>query len=87
MSFGNNIEAMGFEKSGWSKIATSENFTYMGKPITPDAADDDPVWTVKRIEHNPNPGKDGYQYITITYSDSRVKWSERENLEYKYFWT
>lgn len=85
MSFENNIEAMGFEKSGWSRIATSENITYMGKPMTPDAKDDDPLWTVKKIEHTPEPGKDGYKYITITYSHSRVKWSDRESLTYKYF--
>lgn len=84
MSFGNNIEAMGFEKSGWSKIATSENTTYMGKPMTPDAKDDDPLWTVKKI-FNEGTGKDGFEYITITYSQSRVKWSDRAKLTYKYF--
>ncbi len=86
MSFGNNVEVMGFEKSGWSKIAQSENVTYMGKPITPEAQDDEPVWTIKKIEHPPGAGKDGFQYITIKYSQNRVKWSEKENLEYKYFW-
>ncbi|MBR4155561.1 MAG: hypothetical protein IKU01_02500 [Bacteroidales bacterium] len=85
MNFGNNIEAMGFEKSGWSKIATSDNITYMGKPMTPDALDDDPVWTIKKIEKG-GTGKDGFEYITITYSQNRVKWNEREKLTYKYFW-
>ena len=86
MSFGNNIEQMGFEKSGWLAIATSDNVTYMGKPSTPDAMGDDPVWIVKMIEHPTDIGKDGLQYITIKYSQPNVKWSEKEHLTYKYFW-
>lgn len=86
MNFGNNIEQMGFEKSGWLAVATSDNVTYMGKPSTPDAMADDPVWIVKKIEHPSDIGKDGLQYITTKYSKRNVKWSEKENLEYKYFW-
>ena len=86
MIFGNNIEQMGFEKSGWQAIATSEQVTYMGKPSTPDAMAEDPVWLVKKIEHPTDTGKDGLQYITTKYSRPNVKWSEKESLEYKYFW-
>ena len=84
MKFGNNIEQMGFEKSGWLAIAISDNVTYMGKPSTPDAMGDEPVWIVKKIAADT--GKEGLQYITIKYSKPNVKWSEKENLEYKYFW-
>lgn len=86
MNFGNNIEKLGFEHSGWLKVATSENITYMGKPSTADALDDEPVWLVKRIEHHSTAGKDGFQYVTTKYSKHNVKWSERESLSYKYFW-
>lgn len=86
MNFGNNIERLGFEKSGWLKVATSDEVTYMGRPETADASDDDAVWLIKKIEHPSAPGKDGFQYITTKYSQRRVRWSEKESLEYKYFW-
>ena len=84
MFFNNNIEKLGFEKAGWLKIAASDEVTYMGKPLTADASDDEPVWIVKKIEHPSAPGKDGFKYTTIKYSPKNVRWSEKENLEYKY---
>ena len=85
MIFGNEIEKLGFEKAGWCKIATSETVTYLGKPMKAAAMDDEPVWIVKKIEHPNLLGKDGLRYTTIKYSAPGVKWSEKENLEYKYF--
>lgn len=86
MNFGNNIEAMGFEKSGWSLIETSANgkTIYMGKPTKPDAKPEDPVWLIKMIFMTEN--KDGSTTVEIKYTEtSRNKWSDRASLIYKYF--
>jgi hypothetical protein len=49
MSFGNNIERMGFEKSGWSLIETYPDGTvYKGKTSNPDAMIDEAVWCIMR---------------------------------------
>ena len=85
MIFGNDLEKLCFEKAGWCKIATGEDVTYLGKPLKPLAYDDEPAWIIKKIEHPNLLGKDGLKYTTIRYSAPGVKWSEKENLEYKYF--
>lgn len=82
--FANNMEAMGFDKSGWVFIETSAdgNTIYMGKPMTADAKPDDPVWTIKRIVTNE---KGGIQTIEIRV-EHRAKWIDKEKLSYdKYF--
>ena len=52
------MEAMGFDKSGWVIVETSAdgNTTYMGKPMTPDAKPDEPIWSIKRIVTNEKGG-------------------------------
>lgn len=78
--FANNIEAMGFDKSGWVIVETSAdgNTTYMGKPMTPDAKPDEPVWSIKRIVTNE---KGGIKTIE-TRIEHRVKWIDKENYSY-----
>ena len=85
MRFGNNMESMGFEKSGWSVVETSSdgNTIYMGKPGTPEAAEDEPVWMIKRVLISTSP--DGSQTFITEYSQPRVRWSERHSLTYKFF--
>ena len=87
MNFGNNIEAMGFEKSGWALVEvqtlSGRQTIYKGKPSKPDALEDDPVWYIQKVEivH----GKDGYEIITTRSTDGfKYKWSERKNLNYVY---
>lgn len=85
MNFGNNIEAMAFDKSGWSLVETQEDgLIYMGKPKIPDAGEDDPVWFIKRIETIERDF--GGQTIVTKYAEGwNNKWSDRSKLTYKYF--
>jgi|GEM_PF-4876357 len=82
--FANNMEAMGFDKSGWALVETSAdgNVIYMGKPITADAKPDEPVWSIKRIVTNE---KGGIKTIE-TRIEHRAKWIDKESYSYdKYF--
>lgn len=85
MSFGNNIEAMGFEKSGWSLVEVSPDkcTIYKGKTFKEDAKPDEPVWFIMRIKIAN--GKDGTQTIQTEFSSTnKNKWDDRKNLTYKY---
>lgn len=86
MNFGNNIEAMGFEKSGWvvTEVSADGNTIYMGKPSEPEADKNSPKWLVKRVTITVNP-ETGAQEITTEYSEKHVVWNERESLTYKFF--
>ncbi|MBQ3594918.1 MAG: hypothetical protein II981_05875 [Bacteroidales bacterium] len=87
MNFANSMEAMAFDKSTWNMVEKSADgkVIYMGKPKTPDAKPDDPVWHVKRIVSID--GKDGSQVIETRFAQpaGKVKWMEKENCDYKYF--
>lgn len=84
--FANNMEAMGFDKSGWALVETSAdgNVIYMGKPITADAKPDEPVWTLKRIVTTKNENNNELVQIHVAY---KCKWSERasKSIIWKYF--
>ena len=86
MNFGNNIEKMGFEKSGWSLIEVSPDgqTIYQGRTFNPNALLDEPVWLIKRISIVN--GKDNSQTFVIEYSISnKNKWEDRKTLRYVYF--
>lgn len=90
MNFGNNIEAMAFDKSGWHLIEQRDdgagNVTiYMGKSMTPEPMPEDKVWLIKKT--TVMQGKGGYQIIETKYSQPRQSWLEKESVEYKYFWS
>lgn len=84
--FANNIEAMGFDKSGWALIETSAdgNTIYMGKPMTADAKPDEPVWTLKCVATAKNENGNEFTQIQFAY---KCKWDERasKSIKWKYF--
>lgn len=84
MSFGNNIEAMASEKSGWAIIDQSADGSviYMGKPISDSVKLSDNAWLIKKITTTTN--EDGSQIIKTQYAEPRYKcsWNERKELEY-----
>ena len=85
MSFGNNIERMGFEKSGWSLIETYPDGTvYKGKTSNPDAMIDEAVWYIMRTVKVT--GKDGSEIYEnrVAYPLGKCKWTEKESYTYKY---
>ena len=87
MVFGNNIEKYGFLKSEWPLVETvdlheNSGTIYMGKPKTPDADYEDPVWLIKKIEIHPQPN--GCKVITKITPDWNNTWIERTNLNYQY---
>lgn len=54
MSFGNNIEKYGFDKSTWPIVEVNDlpdggQEIYMGKSRRPNASTSDPVWLVRKI--------------------------------------
>lgn len=97
--FGNNIEAMAFDKSGWSKIETKVDGTiYMGKPFREEAAEDEPAWCIKRITKETD--ENGNETLTTKFCHAldannndlgifRCKWTMRDagngSVAYKYF--
>lgn len=85
MNFGNNIEAMGFEKSGWSLVEISPDgcTIYKGKTSKEDALPDEPVWIISRVFIANS--TDGSQTIETKYAKGSFnKWSDRSKLTYKY---
>ena len=84
MSFGNNIEAMASEKSGWAIIDQSADGSviYMGKPVSDTVKLSENAWLIKKITTTTN--DDGSQIIKTQYAEPRYKcaWNERKNLEY-----
>ena len=85
MSFGNNMEAMGFEKSGWSLVEVSPDgcTIFKGKTFKPDALPNEPVWMIARISIAN--GKDGSRIYQTQYSKTnKNKWEDRKTLSYVY---
>ncbi len=84
MIFGNNIEQMGFEKSGWVIVDQSAdgNTVYMGKPSTADAKPADAVWHIRKVTTEVQ--ADGSQLIMTQHAEPKGKcvWADRKNLEY-----
>ena len=84
MIFGNNIEAMASEKSGWAIIDKSADGSviYMGKPVDDSIKLSDNAWLIKKITTETN--DDGSQIIKTQYAEPRYKcaWNERKELEY-----
>ena len=84
MIFGNNIEAMASEKSGWAIIDQSADGSviYMGKPVSDTVKLSENAWLIKKITTTTN--DDGSQIIKTQYAEPRYKcaWNERKELEY-----
>lgn len=84
MNFGNNIEQLGFEKSGWVIIDQSAdgNTVYMGKPSTADAKPADAAWHIRKVTTEVQ--DDGSQLIMTQHAEPHGKcvWADRKNLEY-----
>jgi hypothetical protein len=84
MNFGNNIEQLGFEKSGWVIIDQSAdgNTVYMGKPSIADAKPADAAWHIRKVTTETQ--KDGSVLTIIQHSEPHGKcvWADRKNLEY-----
>lgn len=84
MIFGNNIEAMASEKSGWTIIDQSADGSviYMGKPVSDTVKLSENAWLIKKITTTTN--DDGSQIIKTQYAEPRYKcaWNERKELEY-----
>ena len=84
MIFGNNIEAMASEKSGWAIIDQSADgrVIYMGKPVSDTVKLSENAWLIKKITTTTN--ADGSQIIKTQYAEPRYKcaWNERKELEY-----
>ena len=85
MIFGNNIEQMGFEKSGWVIVDQSAdgNTVYMGKPSTKDTKPADASWHIRKVVTEVQ--EDGSQITTTQYAEPEGKcvWADRKNLEYQ----
>lgn len=86
MNFGNNIEAMGFEKSGWSIIETSADGStiYMGKPKFEGADTRENVWYIRRITTETD--GQGKEIVTImnAANSGSISWARRETTEYSF---
>lgn len=84
--FANNIEAMGFDKSGWVLVETSAdgNTTYMGKPRFDDAAEDDFVWYIRRIVKRTSSSGVETTEIKTAVNSGNVSWRDRYKLTYKF---
>ena len=84
MNFGNNIEAMASEKSGWAIIDQSADGSviYMGKPVNDNVKLSDNAWLIKKITTETD--GDGSQIIKTQYAEPRYKcaWNDRKDLEY-----
>lgn len=84
MNFGNNIEQLGFEKSGWVIIDQSAdgNTVYMGKPSIADAKPADAAWHIRKVTTEVQ--DDGSQLIMTQHAEPHGKcvWADRKNLEY-----
>ncbi len=84
MIFGNNIEQMGFEKSGWVIVDQSAdgNTVYMGKPSTAGAKPADAAWHIRKVTTEDQ--ADGSKITTAQYAEPEGKcvWADRKNLEY-----
>lgn len=84
MIFGNNIEAMASEKSGWAIIDQSADGSviYMGKPASDSVGFSDQAWLIKKITTETK--DDGSQIIKTQYAEPRYKcaWNDRKDLEY-----
>ena len=84
MIFGNNMEAMASEKSGWAIIDQSADGSviYMGKPVSDSVKLSDNAWLIKKITTTTN--EDSSQIIKTQYAEPRYKcsWNERKELEY-----
>lgn len=80
----NNIEAMGFEKSGWSLIEETDGqprIIYMGKPTNPDAETSDKCWVIRKITITEN----SESRLTETKkAEGYNSWDDRKDLDYKY---
>lgn len=84
--FANNIEAMGFDKSGWALVETSAdgNTIYMGKPRFKDVSEDDCVWYIKRVvKKTSSSGVETIETKTAVNSGN-VRWRDRNQLIYKF---
>ena len=84
MIFGNNIEAMASEKSGWAIIDKSADGSviYMGKPVSDTVKLSENAWLIKKITTTTN--DDGSQIIKTQYAEPKYKsaWNDRKDLEY-----
>lgn len=84
MIFGNNIEAMASEKSGWAIIDQSADGSviYMGKPASDSVGFSDQAWLIKKITTETK--DDGSQIIKTQYAEPKYKsaWNDRKDLEY-----
>ena len=85
MNFGNNIEKYAFEKGVWPLVdivndSASQQTIYMGRPRTPNADENDPVWFIRKIIIRS--GEYGQRVHTWSTRDFNNKWSEREYLDY-----
>lgn len=87
--FGNNLEKTAFEKGEWHLVEENVNGNittiYMGRSSNPDADDSDPVWLIKRVIISQK--SNSLQTVETKYSQRRQAWSERNTVEYKYYWT
>lgn len=85
MNHANNMESMGFERSGWSLIEEINNDNgqtiYMGKAIREDAATNDYSWIIKRIMIV----DDGdVRNTEVKMASGYNRWDDRASLEYLY---
>ena len=84
MNFGNNIEAMGFEKSGWSLVETSPDgsVVYKGKPKISGATESMPVWYIIKIVITVQ--EDGSEIIKTmqAINNGNISWEQRKILRY-----
>ena len=85
MKKANLMEAMAYDKTGWSLIEESSDGStiYMGKPLTPDADPRDPLWAIKKITRRTDINGNRVTEIRRS-SGNRHKWSEKESLIYLY---
>ena len=85
MKTANLMEAMAYDKTGWSLIEESSDGStiYMGKPLTPDAQPADPLWAIKKITRRTD--INGNRVTEIRHAiGNRHVWSEKESLIYLY---
>lgn len=83
--FANNIEKMAWDQSGWTMIEESADgsVVYMGRPSSPDATLDAPVWCIKRITVTIT--EDGRRLTEIKRTENcQKRWTDRENLTYTF---
>lgn len=86
MIFGNNIERMAFEKSGWVLTYVYPDGTvYKCKPTRSDAMLDNPCWYIMRtIKVSGKDGVDVYE-TSMAYPFGKCSLEDFEKLDYRHF--